>query len=99
MNTPFEGGGFKFCPEADCADGKLNVIIVSGISKLQALRILPTAFKGNHVRFRGVTIYQCEKASIQADRPMMIHTDGEPVFPRRKIEVEVIAGKLKMIIA
>ena len=34
MNLPYEGGGFKFCPNADCSDDKLDVIVVSGLPKL-----------------------------------------------------------------
>ena len=54
--SSFEGGGFKFCPHADCRDGKLNIIVVSGLSKLKVLLLLPTAFFGLHTRFHGVCI-------------------------------------------
>ena len=34
QNQPYEGGGFKFCPEADPGDRKLDVIVVSGLKKM-----------------------------------------------------------------
>lgn len=44
MNQKYEGGGFKFCPDASPQDGMLDVITAEGMSKLKLLLMLPTAF-------------------------------------------------------
>ena len=44
MNQKYEGGGFKFCPDASPSDGYLDVIVVDGLSKLKVLFCLPTAY-------------------------------------------------------
>ena len=98
MNLPFEGGGFRFCPDASPEDSVLDIVILSGVSRLKALFLLPTAFTGKHVLFRGVTILRCRKAEMEMDRPMMIHTDGEPLFLRRQIRVGLMEEKLKVIV-
>ncbi len=98
MNLPFEGGGFRFCPDASPEDSVLDIVILSGVSRLKALFLLPTAFAGKHVLFRGVTILRCRKAEVEMDRPMMIHTDGEPLFLRRQIRVGLMEEKLKVIV-
>lgn len=98
MNLRYEGGGFKFCPKADYGDGMLDVIVVHDISPLKILLLLPTAFLGKHTMFRGVTILRCAGCSLQTGAPVALHTDGEPVFLRRKIETGVLAEKLRVII-
>ncbi len=98
MNLPFEGGGFRFCPDALPEDGLLDIVILSGVSRLKALFLLPTALVGKHVLFRGVTILRCRKAEAETDRPMPIHTDGEPLFLRNSIKAEIREEKLKVIV-
>lgn len=44
MNQKYEGGGFKFCPDAQPDDQVLDVILVEGIRKIKLLFCLPTAF-------------------------------------------------------
>lgn len=73
----FEGGGFMFAPDADDRDGLLNICAVGDLPKLLILFALPTAFKGKHYRFNGITPYKAEKLSIEASSPMWVHTDGE----------------------
>ena len=97
MNLPYEGGGFKFCPNADCSDDKLDVIVVSGLPKLKVLALLPTAFKGWHTRFRGIHIYSCEKVDIVSSLAHPVHTDGEPVLKQTHISICLEPEKLKVI--
>ena len=33
MNQKYEGGGFKFCPEASPSDGKLDIMVAADLSK------------------------------------------------------------------
>ena len=97
MNLPYEGGGFKFCPDASSEDGMLDVIIVNGLSVLKILFLLPLAFGGKHVGFKGITILRCRKVRAEAELPLPLHTDGEPGFPRRAIEAEITGSKLNVI--
>lgn len=97
MNLPFEGGGFKFCPEASPSDGKLDIMIISGLPRLKILCLLPTAFLGKHVRFRGVTIMRCQEAKIETSGALPLHTDGEPAFLRKKIRASLMDETLRVI--
>lgn len=97
MNLPYEGGGFKFCPNADCSDDKLDIIVVSGLPKLKVLALLPTAFKGWHTRFRGIHIYSCKKVDIVSNLAHPVHTDGEPVLKQTHIRACLEPEKLKVI--
>lgn len=99
MNQKVEGGGFKFCPKADPTDDILDVIAVSNMSKLKILALLPTAFFGWHVRFKGVHIYRCKKAVFKSERPLPVHTDGEPVFLQQEITYSLESKKLRLILS
>ncbi len=77
MNLPYEGGGFKFCPEADPSDGAIDLFVAHGISRLRVLTLLPLAFSGRHMGARGIEILRCRKAEIKSPEPMCVHTDGE----------------------
>ena len=97
MNHPYEGGGFYFCPKAKIDDGLLDVIVVAGISKLKILFLLPTSFKGKHVKYHGIHIFQCRKMKIQAEKKMPLHTDGEPVAVSDEMEVELLPEQIRLI--
>ena len=97
MNLPYEGGGFKFCPDASPEDGMLDVIVAHGLPVLKILFLLPLAFGGRHTGFKGVTILRCRKVRAEAAVPLALHTDGEPGFPRRAIEAGVLENRVRVI--
>lgn len=99
MNQPYEGGGFCFCPDASGNDGLLDVIVISGLPRLAVLLLLPTAYKGWHVHFPGIHVFRCKKAVIKTERPLAVHTDGEPVFLRDQITAEVLEEQIRVITA
>lgn len=73
----FEGGGFMFAPDADAGDGLLNLCAVGDLPKLLILFALPTAFRGKHYIFRGITPYLSGRLAIETSIPLWVHTDGE----------------------
>ncbi|GFI44319.1 putative lipid kinase YtlR [Lachnospiraceae bacterium] len=99
MNLPYEGGGFRFCPNADCQDGLLDVIVISGLSRLKILTLLPTAYKGWHTRFRGVYIYSCKTVTFASSLSLPLHTDGEPILRQRQASMSLESEKLRIIAA
>lgn len=93
----FEGGGFMFSPDADATDGILNLCAVGDISKALILFALPTAFKGRHYRFNGITPYQAKKVFIEVSSPLWVHTDGEVTQKSRSITVTCEQNALRII--
>lgn len=98
MNQPYEGGGFRFCPDAKTDDGALDVIVVSNLPRLKVLALLPTAFWGKHVRFKGVDVFRCKKIVIHANAKAAIHADGQPIAVEQVLEAEVIPQQLRVIL-
>lgn len=97
MNTPYEGGGLKFCPDANFTDKKLNICIVSDLPKLKILALLPLAFFGKHVGFKGADTYTCERISISTKTPRNIHTDGEHFAITNELHVSCAHEPLEFI--
>ena len=77
MNQKYEGGGFKFCPDASPSDGYLDVIVVDSLSKPKVICCLPTAFFGKHTHFNGIHIFRCKKIDIHSEARLAVHKDGE----------------------
>lgn len=98
MNHPFEGGGFKFCPDADPCDDVLNVTVIYGLPKWKVLCLLPTAFPGWHIHFKGIETYTCRKMEIDSEQALPVHTDGEPVFLQRRMTAALEPDKIHLIV-
>lgn len=101
MNAFCEGGGYRFCPEADPSDDQLDLMIAEGLSKPMALIAMPLARFGWHVKLKGVHILRCSKADIQVgpqDPPACLHTDGEHAGFSGKITWTLAEEKLKVIV-
>jgi YegS/Rv2252/BmrU family lipid kinase len=76
-NMPFYGGGMKICPDARYNDGVLNICIVHNISLMKLLILFISVFWGGHVNVKGVTQLKGKVISVNSDRPLAIHADGE----------------------
>lgn len=94
---PFEGGGFKFAPEARPDDGILHLCAVHGLPKFLIPLLLPTAFWGGHFKFSGVESLRCHKVHIVLEHPYPVHTDGETYHPRRELDIWCEQGKLHFV--
>ena len=72
-------------------------ILLRDISKALVVMALPSAMKGKHYRFQGITPHQAEKIVIEASTPLWIHTDGEVTRKSKKITVSCNQQCLNMI--
>lgn len=77
MNLQYEGGGFRFCPDASPDDDMLDLIVVNGISRFHALCLLPLSLFGKHIGHSGIHVFRCRKAAIKSTDRLCFHTDGE----------------------
>ena len=98
MNHCHEGGGLKFCPNADFTDGRLDLCIGNGLSHLEFLNMLPHAYKGTHLKLRGVYEECSEHIVMTAEQPLWVHTDGEVIGKARRVEMRIIPEKLRLMV-
>lgn len=97
MNNKYEGGGVKFTPKAKNDDDMLDVMIASNLPKLKVLLLFPTAFAGLHTHFKGVYIHRAKHVRIHSERPLPVHTDGEPIFLQSDVEACCAPQKIRVI--
>ncbi|MEV4642631.1 diacylglycerol kinase family protein [Actinoplanes sp. NPDC049548] len=75
-NCPSYGGGLRICPDADPADGLLNVVVAAPLGWRELARLKPRLRRGTHVTDPLVTSYRAREVRI--DTPGIIgYADGE----------------------
>ena len=99
MNLPYEGGGLKFCPRARPDDGMLDVLIVSGVSRLRAALLLVSAFAGRHTRLRGSCLLRCRSLKLTSTLALPVHTDGESAGIQSELSFSLESKPVRMIIS
>lgn len=76
-NTGRYGGGILIAPDASAEDGMLDICLIAHASRLRLLRILPAAYRGEHVRASEVEMLRAESIEVTADRKLPLIADGE----------------------
>ena len=98
MNHRCEGGGFKFCPNAEFDDGLLDVVAGTGLTKLQFFKMLPLAYKGRHRKIKGIYTHRAKVVEMISDKPLWAHTDGEVLGQTRHVIMRITGEKLRLIV-
>ena len=77
-NGRYYGGGFNPIPDADPADGQLDVLVVRHISRLQIPAIIGRYKAGRYKELgRFATYFRTDRVKITCDKPTPINLDGE----------------------
>jgi diacylglycerol kinase (ATP) len=95
-NTQFYGDGMRIAPEADLADGKLDICRINKLSPLKLLSMFPTVYFGRHLLLPEVEYSRAERVHVQTETPLEIYADGEFVC-ETPAEISVAAGALRVI--
>ncbi len=95
-NAQFYGDGMRIAPEADLADGKLDICRISKLSPLKLLSMFPTVYFGRHLLLPEVEYSRAERVHLQTETPLEIYADGEFVC-ETPAEISVAAGALPVI--
>lgn len=96
-NSKAYGGGMMLAPDADLADGKLDVVTIGDRSKWRFLAALPKVFKGTHVQLDQVKVRRASIVDIDADRPFSVYADGEELT-QLPVTIKIIPAALRMIL-
>jgi diacylglycerol kinase (ATP) len=100
-NGPREGGGFITTPGSKVDDGCLEFVYVDQVSQLRMLQLLPKFTSATHIGERDVHLVRTTRLTIDADRALPIHIDGELFAPYeanvRHVEVEVVPGAIRLM--
>jgi lipid kinase YegS len=82
-NARRTGGGTLLTPLARQEDGKLDIMIVPGLSRLDFLALMPDLRAGTHIESPDVLYARASELVVASDRPMRVNADGEGVRAKR----------------
>jgi diacylglycerol kinase (ATP) len=94
-NTRSYGGGMLICPNADHADGKLDVTMVHSASRARLVRLFPTVFRGTHVDLDEVSTARAQSVRVECPG-INAYADGEFACPL-PVEVSAVPGALRIL--
>ncbi len=95
-NTQFYGDGMRIAPQADFADGKLDICRIATLNPYKLFCMFPTVYFGRHLVMPEVEYSRAERVQVQTETPIEIYADGEFVC-ETPAEISVAAGALRMI--
>lgn len=100
-NGTTAGGSYRFAPDAQPGDGRLDVCLVRRVSLLRFLMAVPRVMRGTHATMREVALFQTRQVTIRSlDGPLLLHVDGELRQPdTHECAVRVEPGRLKVMVA
>jgi len=96
-NSKAYGGGMHLAPHASLQDGLLDVVTIAELPKLRFLGLLPTVFSGAHVRLRAVRVARAQTVRIEANRPIVMYADGDPIG-ELPVTVRAVASAVRVLV-
>jgi diacylglycerol kinase (ATP) len=94
-NGRFFGGGMMIAPDADPADGLLDVVVIGDLSKAAMSVLSGKIYKGLHVEHPAVEVHRARHVRVESDDEALLDVDGEPLG-RCPIDVKVLPGALRV---
>ncbi|WP_199442022.1 diacylglycerol/lipid kinase family protein [Umezawaea beigongshangensis] len=76
-NTASYGGGIPVCPDADPADGLLDLTLVTAVGRGPLLGMLPRLRGGRHVEHPAVRVLRARSVHLAGDGGWVGYADGE----------------------
>jgi len=100
-NGTTAGGSYRFAPDADPSDGKLDVCLIRRVSLPRFLLAIPRVMRGTHGTMREVALVRTTELVIRSpEAPLLLHLDGELREPGvNECTVKVTRGKLNVLVA
>ncbi|MBM3213448.1 diacylglycerol kinase family lipid kinase [Candidatus Poribacteria bacterium] len=97
QNTPYCGGGQWMAPQASLTDGKLDVVVVSEISRIELVRTFPKVYSGEHVTHPAFHVYRSSTVRVESQEPLRKMLDGDHVQPT-PMDVRTLPAALKVLV-
>jgi diacylglycerol kinase (ATP) len=100
-NGTTAGGSYRFAPDANPADGRLDVCLIRRVSLPRFLLALPRVMRGTHIGMREVAIIKTARLTIRSpEHPLVVHLDGELREPGvNECTVTLERGRLNVLVA
>lgn len=94
-NGRFYGGGFNPVPEADPADGKLEILLVRDVSRLKVLEVVGKYKDGLYANYPHlIRHFSADHVKIICDEPTAINLDGE-LRVAQTVDIRIAEEKIR----
>ncbi|MFY2861744.1 diacylglycerol kinase [Mycobacterium sp. THU-M104] len=94
-NTRSYGGGMLICPDADHADGLLDITMVHEASRTKLVRLFPTVMKGTHVDLAEVSTARATTIHVECPG-INVYADGDYACPL-PAEISAVPAALRVL--
>jgi len=94
MNHQYEGGGFRFCPDADYNDSLIDVCIAGDLKTAEMFVVMPSCLNGKHTGNKKIHMRRGKKITIKSETALYVHTDGEAGFKAKEISIRTSSEKI-----
>ena len=95
-NAQFLREGIRVSPRSFPGDGTLEVLVYRG-PKSDAYKLLPQMFRGEQVPNPNIEEFRGRKVKIDADKPVWVHADGEPLGTT-PVRIELIPNAIRLLV-
>jgi len=95
-NTSCYGGAIRIAPDADPADGWLDLCVVDRVGRLRAIALIPSLLAGKHGRCPAVHFLRTQRLTIESRHPLELWADGERIA-RTPATIEVVPAALRVV--
>lgn len=96
-NGRYYGGGFNPVPDARPDNGRLEFLIVKGVSRAGFLRLVGHYARGEYAKYpKYITHITGESMEIECEDETVINVDGEALYAK-KIKLRVIPGGVNFL--
>ena len=94
-NGRYYGGGFNPVPDADPTDGLMEVLVVTGVSRLQVAQVVGKYKNGKYKDYPHlIRHFRTDRLTIRCDKPTPINLDGE-LRTAQEIDLRISDKKLR----
>ena len=94
-NGRYYGGGFNPVPDADPTDGLMEVLVVTGVSRLQVAQVVGKYKNGKYKDYpQLIRHFRTDRLTIRCDKPTPINLDGE-LRTAQEIDLRISDKKLR----
>ena len=91
------GGGMHVAPGAETDDGKLDVVTIGDIGRLELLVNLRRLFDGSLPQYRKVRTVRCDRAQVATSPAVRVQADGE-LLGAAPVTFSVLSRAIRVIV-
>lgn len=98
MNGRYFGGGLMSAPDQNRLNDKhtVSVVIMYGSSRLKSLLVMPSMYKGKHIRRKEmIEVLEGHNISVRYDKPAPVQIDGETIRDVMRCDITAAPHKTK----